>query len=97
MFEYLRGHNKVDVDIFVDGIDDGGSNSRTGVRSSIVAYGSTTSTKGMVQHVKSHHTSFDFLEQHFTNGNSIETTLYDIFQVTDAEGNYIYPAAVSID
>ena len=49
-----------------------------------------------VLHHKFHHQSFDFLERHFTDGNCIETALYNMFQVIDKHGNFIYSASVSI-
>lgn len=42
-----------------------------------------------------HHDSFDFLEKHWTDGSSIETVLYNIYQVVDEDSkNFIYTAQV---
>jgi hypothetical protein len=47
-------------------------------------------------HHNRNYQSFDFLEENFTDGSCIETSLYNIFQIVDVEqGNYIYTAAVS--
>ena len=43
------------------------------------------------------HQSLDFLEQSFSDGNSVDSSLYHIFQVTDNDSkNYVYSAVVSI-
>ena len=38
---------------------------------------------------------FDYLMDHFGDGGSIENMLYNVFQVKDTIGGYVYSAAVS--
>ncbi len=47
-----------------------------------------------IQHKKNQNQIFSFLEKKFTDGNSIDSSLYRVFQVMDKNGKYVYSALV---
>lgn len=104
VFEYLqKHHNGTSTCDAKDGIHTGTNTCTNGANTLIKAdqinrprddY--SDNNVPLLQH-QFHHSSFDFLDQHFTDGNCIETALYDMFQVVDKHGNFIYSALVCID
>lgn len=84
-FQYLQKHNDdTDVD----------NNDHTVITAEEAHDNRSSKLSDAILQNKFHHQSFDFLDKHFTDGNCIETALYNIFQVVDESGNFVYSTSV---